>query len=295
MLHSWLFLSVLTGTFFGIQSILLKIAAQYVEQTTILKYLFLLAGIFLFPLALHSSFPSELSSFFWAFSVSLILNILAYSFLLEAIAKYPVSVIMPFVGLTPVFLTVTSYLILGETITRIKFIGIITVVFGAFVLQLPSVDRQFKGWRRLVNSGDKGIWYMVLVAFIWSITASVEKIAVKGSSPEFYGASIHIALGIGFLFMESWQKRHKKPVIAKKLPVRTKWILFFLGVVSAALALCQLTAIRIAFVTYVITFKRAGVLISTLYGFLFLGEKNYLKTVTGTVLILIGSAILTLL
>ncbi|GEM_PF-865720 len=296
MLHSWITLSILTGTFFGIQSILLKILSKYFEQTTILKYLFLIAGIFLLPFSLQASLPVNTKAFLFAFGISLVLNIFAYSLLLTAVAKYPISIVMPFVGLTPLFLTLTSYLILGETITRIKFIGILLIVLGAFVLQLPARPKGEKSLRRLLISGEKGIGYMILVAFIWSITASVEKIAVKSSSPEFYGAAIHLSLGIVFLFIGITKQNQIKQQVdsAARKAFKIKWILILLGVVSAALALCQLTAIKIAFVTYVITFKRAGVLISTLYGFFFLKEKNYFKALSGTILILLGSGILTL-
>ncbi len=296
MLHSWLTLSILTGTFFGIQSILLKILSAHFEQTTILKYLFFIAGFVLLPLALGQHLSLRFAPFLGAFLISLILNIFAYSLLLSALAKYPVSVIMPFVGLTPLFLTLSSYFILGETITRLKFAGILLIVLGAFVLQLPDQDRSSKGWTRLINLKEKGIWFMVLVAFLWSITASVEKIAVQSSSPEFYGAAIHLSLGIAFLVLEFMRRRRPKAGLKPQVgvPWKLKRLLVLLGIVSALLALCQLTAIKMAFVTYVIAFKRAGVLISTLYAFLFLKEKNYIRTIGGTVLILLGSGILTI-
>ncbi len=298
MFQSWLILSLLTGTFFGIQSILLKYLSKEIEHPTILKYLFLTAGIFLLPFALHSPSSLQLPNFLGAFSVSLILNTVAYFLLLKAITSYPISIVMPFVGLTPLFLTLTSYLILGETIGKIQLIGILLIVVGGFILQIPPSEKRKKQdsfLRRYLNSGEKGIAYMILVAFIWSITASVEKIAVQSSSPSFYGASIHLALGFSFLGMDLW-KRKKRPAIedCRAIRSRTKILLISLGVISAALAIFQLTAIKLAFVTYVITFKRAGVLVSTLYAFLFFHERNYLKAIVGTLFILGGSAIITL-
>ncbi len=298
MFHSWLILSILTGTFFGLQSILLKVLSKYFEQTTILKYLFLIAGIILLPLALRTTFPVNVNikPFLLALSISFVLNIIAYSLLLRAIARYSVSVIMPFVGLTPLFLTLSAFLILGEVITTFKFTGILLIVLGAFILQLPARLQEQKGLARILNFEDKGIWYMVLVAFIWSITASVEKIAVQSSSPEFYGATIHLSLGMAFFLSELIRRQNRKASFKPQFGAawKSKRLLILLGIVSALLALCQLTAIKMAFVTYVIAFKRAGVLISTLYAFIFLKEKNYIKTIGGTVLILLGSGILTI-
>ncbi|NOX90530.1 MAG: EamA family transporter [Calditrichaeota bacterium] len=300
MSHSWLVLSVLTGTFFGIQSILLKILSQHFEQTTILKTLFLVAGFLLLPAIFIASPNLRPIPFFLSFAVSITLNIVAYTLLLKAIVQYPVSIVMPFVGLTPLFLTITSFLILGETITSIKIIGILFIVFGGFILQLPQDIslRNVKnhGFKDLINTGEKGIWYMVLVAFLWSITASVEKIAVRASSPEFYGASIHLSLGAAFLVIQKFSKK-KNGRSGGLLPSVTKksiFLLLLIGVVSAALAWCQLTAIKITYVTYVITFKRAGILVSTLLAFLILKERNYAKAISGTVSILIGAALITI-
>jgi len=292
----WLILAILTGIFFGVQSILLKVLTKSFDQTIILKNLFLIAGILLFPAIFFSQPQLEWRPFLGTFFVSLVLNTIAYHFLLQAITNYPVSIVMPYVGLTPLFLTLTSYLILGETLTRVQILGIGLIVFGAFILQLPP-NWQFKDWRRWINWREKGIWLMVLVAFIWSITASVEKIAVKASSPEFYGAAIHLALGGIFVIIERWPLKQASKSLAVKnhnSKPKHKQFIILLGLISAALAWCQLFAIKITYVSYVIAFKRAGVLVSVLLAFLILKERNYIKALTGTILIIIGAALITL-
>lgn len=290
----WLLLAISTGIFFGVQSILLKILTKTFDQAVILKNLFLIAGILLVPAIFFTQLHFEWRPFLGAFFISLILNTFAYHLLLRAIANYPVSIVMPYVGLTPLFLTITSYLILGEALTRLQILGIALIVLGAFVLQLPQ-DWQFKDWRKWINWREKGIWLMILVAFIWSITASVEKIAVKASSPEIYGAAIHLALGGIFVIVEKWSvKNVKNRMVAENKASEQKKLIFVLGLISAALAWCQLFAIKITYVSYVIAFKRAGVLVSTILAFLLLKEGNYLKALTGTVFILVGAALITL-
>ncbi len=290
----WILLAILTGIFFGLQSILLKVLTKSFAQAVILKNLFLIAGILLVPAIFFTRWHFEWRPFLGAFFISLILNTLAYHLLLRAIAHYPVSIVMPYVGLTPLFLTLTSYLILGETLTKLQTLGIGLIVLGAFILQLPQ-DWQLKEWRKWINWREKGIWLMILVAFIWSITASVEKIAVKASSPEMYGAAIHLALGGVFVSIQRWFSKSNSSE-QKKVNIFSKPKLFIvlLGVISAALAWCQLFAIKITYVSYVIAFKRAGVLVSTLLAFVLLKERNYIKALSGTFFILTGAALLTL-
>ncbi len=289
----WLILSVLTGVFFGIQSVVLKILSSRFEQEQILMYLFFIAGAMLFPAIFIAPHPLNTGPFMVAFTVSLVLNTVAYRLLLNAIANYPVSIVMPFVGLTPLFLTLTSFLILGEAITRFKLMGIVLIVLGGFILQLPA-EISWKNVKssplvKLINFRERGIYLMVLVAFIWSITASVEKIAVRSSSPEFYGAFIH--LGLGGMF---WLQQKRKNARHQFHGASGSLLLIALGLISGALAWCQLTAIKMTLVSYVIAFKRAGVLVSTLLGFLILKERNYVKSLSGTLLIILGATIISL-
>ena len=289
----WLALSVLTGVLFGIQAALIKLFSHKVSQFVLLTSLFIITGLVLFPLSIHDVTYFNLPKFLSAFLISLILNSIAYILLFQAIKISPISIVIPFVGLTPVFLILSGYVILNETITGIQLIGILLVVLGGFILQLPYKRVGGQGsFLRFFNLKEKGIPYVILVAFIWSITASVEKIAVLASSPKFYGMVIHLSLGFVFMIAGvvtgQWLN----------LDTRKKWILpgmLLLGLTSALLAISQLTAIKLTKVTYVISFKRAGVLVSSLSGFLFFKEKNYLKAGVGTIMIIAGSLIITLL
>lgn len=281
----WIFLSVLTGIFFGIQAVLIKLLTEKTDRFTILAFLFGITGILLLPFAFNSFEHFINTRFFPAFMVSFALNIFAYLLLLRAIRISPVSIVMPFVGFTPVFLIVSGYLILGEAVRAGQGAGIVLIIIGGFILQMPRVTGR-QSWRHLFNLKEKGIGLMLLVAFIWSITASVEKIAVKASSPAFYGTMIHLALGVFFgasIFVKKSATRIKKSQTI---------LLLLLGITSAALAISQLTAIKITMVTNVIAFKRAGVIVSTLAGFILFKEQNYLKASLGTLLIIAGTALI---
>jgi len=284
----WIFLSVLTGIFFGFQVILIKVLSVKADRFTVLAFLFSITGILLLPFGLANFSHFYGQRFFPAFLVSFILNIFAYLLLIRAIRISPVSIVMPFVGFTPVFLIFTGYLILGETVSAGQSIGILLIITGGFILQMPQMSGKH-GWHKIFNVQEKGIGLMLLVAFIWSITASVEKIAVQSSSPSFYGAMIHLSLGVFF----TGATVLKKPRTTVKKDI-LGWLVV-LGVVGAALAISQLTAIKITMVTNVIAFKRAGVIVSTLAGFFFFKEKNYIKAALGTLLIIFGTALISFL
>ncbi|MGD9898953.1 MAG: EamA family transporter [Calditrichaceae bacterium] len=290
-------LSVLTGISFGFQVVLIKILSRKLHQFGILQFLFLCTGVFILILSITSPWHEiDIQRFLPSLLISFIINLVAFSLLTKAIIISPVSLVMPFVGLTPLFLVFTAYLILGESVTITKFLGVFGIVIGSFILQLPREWKtKNKSLRFRFFTGEKGIVYVIIVAFLWSISASIEKIAVIASTPEIYATTIHLMLGIAFLF--SYRHMRKKEREGDRREIKYDWSLAFsialLVLVSTVLALSQLTAIKYTLVTYVISFKRAGILISSVIGFMFFHEKNYTKTITGTIIILIGAFIIT--
>ncbi len=286
-----LLFSVLTGILFGLQSILVKFALLKQSQVQVLKYLFSIAGIVLLPLALIEVPTVHLVSFSTAFSISLFINIAAYLLLFTAIKISPISIVMPYIGFTPLFLTLSGYLILDEQTGILSFWGILLILVGGFILQLPVRLVKEKKFTvlRFFNREEKGIYFALAAAFLWSISASVEKIAVFSSSPEFYGAAIHLALGLVFLLFA--QRNTEKAETNKTNSGKNIALLLVIGIVSAILALTQLTAIQLTQVSTVIAFKRTGVLISGLAGLFYFKEGHYLKTITGTIVLVCGAVL----
>jgi len=292
----WFVLSLFTAVFFGIQSVLLKILSNSFSQFQVLRSLFLIAGLILMPFAFFSESAVNPSDFYPPFLVSLIINIFAYTLLLTALKISPVSLVMPFVGTTPLFLIASAYFILGETISTVQFLGILLIIAGAFILQFPSHIENSKNGSRLnnmFNFRERGIGLAIVVAFLWSISASVEKLAVRASSPEIYGSFIHLSLGVAFVILSAFTKAQKKKSRVALPRKGAATLIFTAGLVSALLALSQLTAIKLTLVTNVISYKRAGILISSLIGFIYFEEKNVIKTMAGTVLILSGAYMIT--
>jgi len=294
-LKNWIVLSIFTGIFFGLQTVLIKQLSRTFHHFQILFLLFILATLFLMPTLFFTEYQIELFPFISTLFLSLIINIISFTLLARAIKSYPISVVMPYVGFTPLFLTLSGFLILGEQLTLLKFFGIFLIVIGGFIVQIPTDwnKREIPFIQRLINTKEKGIGLVIIVAALWSITASVEKITVLASSPEIYAISIHLLLGISF-FIITIQKEGLNFHFKLK-PNSVILVVIVLGLVSALLAISQLSAIKSTYVAYVIAFKRAGVIVSSLVGFAFFKEKIYGKTIFGTFLILSGAFIISTL
>ncbi len=115
----------------------------------------------------------------------------------RALQISPLSLCVPFLSFTPVFLIVTTYVLLGEKIAPLKALGVVLIVVGSLVMH----RRLFaQGWLAPVKAviREKGSRYMLLVSFIFSITNPLDKKLVLMS--DIYIESVCYGLGLCISF-----------------------------------------------------------------------------------------------
>lgn len=235
--------------------------------------------LFLFPL------PSLGPYFGWVLAMGGLLNVVATIFYFRALKESELSSSMPLIAFTPLFLLVTSPLILGEFPSSAGFLGIVLVVAGSLVLHW---NEKFKGTTDPVRGlfFDKGARYMVLSAFIWSITSNLDKIGVQNSSPLAWAAGMEWFMTIGLFASVLLFSR-------KRFFVKENWkIIVPSAVVGVATSVIFLTAISLTLVAYVIAIKRLSGVFSVLLGHFFLKEHDFKDRLTGAVIMAIGAALI---
>ncbi|MBW1670009.1 MAG: EamA family transporter, partial [Deltaproteobacteria bacterium] len=93
---------------------------------------------FLLPLLLAISWP-ETDLVFWH-TVGLLVpfEILALLLYMQALRVSPLSLSIPFLAFTPVFIVLTGWLVLDEKVTIGGLLGILCTITGAYVLHIKS-------------------------------------------------------------------------------------------------------------------------------------------------------------
>src|ERR1039458_8961208 len=98
----------------------------------------------------------------------------------RALQISPLSMCIPFLAFTPVFLIPSTYIILGQKPEPIKLLGVLLIVAGSLAMhrQLFAV-----GWLAPVKAvlEYKGSRYMLIVALIFSVTNPLDAKLVKMS------------------------------------------------------------------------------------------------------------------
>ncbi len=274
-------LAVLTGIFFGIQGVYSKHLTKQISPTLLTWGMFTFTFPMLLLLLLRQGIPAiSWKPFLLSTAASFLINVVAWNLYFRALQLSPVSHTMPFTAFTPAFLIPVAFILLGEMPDMAGFIGIFIIILGAYGIHLNSANF-LEPLQSIFR--DRGTRFMLLVALLWSISATVEKVAVLNSSPAFYGFTIYFLLALAYLPYIVW-KRHEN------LEVLTGNIRGFvlLGIITGALIFVQFSALRILLVSYVIAFKRAGIVVSVLLAALFFHEKNPVKNLFFAGLMVLG-------
>lgn len=250
----------------------------------------LLALPFLAVWLLFIPVPTLDSTFFIASLIALPLEIVAIIFYIKALKVSPLSLTLPFLSLTPVFLIVIPYLILGEKVSLTGAIGVLLIAFGGYTLHIKKVKKGILAPLVAIKK-EKGSLFMIIVALIYSITSALGKLAIEHSSPIFFGVVYSTTLVIVFTPIVLYKSReglkmmfHSGAVKASILP----------GMFYSVVVISHMIAVSLTKVAYMVSVKRLSILIGVVYGYIFFKESDILERLTGASLMLAGFVLIVL-
>ncbi|WNM59839.1 EamA family transporter [Candidatus Nitrospira allomarina] len=223
----------------------------------------------------------------WALLIGGTLNILAMFQFMRALQSSDLSLAIPFVSFTPLFLLITSPFLVGDIPTTRDIVGIFCIVGGAYVLHIQSIHHGLFAPLFAIFR-EPGPRRMLSVAFIYSLSSNFDKIGVQNSSPIFWSLSISSVMTIGFVFLLRFL-----PAQNNAAPhLTTLGILLLIGLFQTIGLLVHNTALSLGPVPSVIAVKRSSILFAVMWGFLFLKEKYVGERLIGAAFMMIGVVVL---
>jgi uncharacterized membrane protein len=204
----------------------------------------------------------------------------------RALQISPLSMCVPFLSFTPVFLIPTGFIILGELPLPSKAFGVVLIVAGS----LSMHRRLFAlGWLAPAKAviKEKGSRYMLLVSLIFSVTNTLDKKLVTMSDIFIeafaYGSGVCIAFWI--------MGRVQRSDFAAASRNNWKWI-SLAATFDAVSLLFQLASYTYIAVVITVSIKRAGIVLSVLAGWLFFHERNITDQIIAASVMFCGVLIL---
>jgi drug/metabolite transporter (DMT)-like permease len=229
------------------------------------------------------------SVFYVLFIVSIPLTMVPMVLYMKAIKSSPMSLAVPYLAFTPVFIIGTGYLFLGEQVDRWGMAGIITVCAGGYVLNITAKDRTVID-PLLAIFRETGSWLMLIVSFIFSLSSVIGKKAILHSSPLFFQASLFLVLTLAMILVFSLLKKVRlKPFLASPGKGGLVGILMFIHI------FCHGFAISMTKAAYMMSIKRLSIVFGVIYGGLVFREENIRTRLAGAGLMFAGAAVILLM
>lgn len=271
---------------------------------------FFSTGVLLLILAFIRGIPPLGEELFIAVAATSVLNMIATSLVFRALATTDISLAVPMISFTPVFLILTSFLLLHEIPTSVGIAGICVIVAGSYVLNLSASDTSIIDPFRAVIR-DRGTASMLAVAVLYAISLNFDKIVVVNSDPVFGSALVCLTLGISFFMMRLVSGFHGGTVrhdanqpgdslssprareAAFLKPYRAGLAAFaVIGILLTIEAVSINYAFTMQIVPYVIAIKRMSIILTVLYGTIICHEGEMVRRIAGAGLMVAGAVLI---
>ncbi|MBI5492893.1 MAG: DMT family transporter [Deltaproteobacteria bacterium] len=228
-----------------------------------------------------------LDSTFWLSVAALLpLEVTALFLYVRAIRLSPLSLTIPFLALTPAFIVLIAFILLGEVPSLQGLFGIILITVGAYALNAKEALSGVAGPFRAI-AREPGSILMIIVAFIYSITSTLGKLAVAHSSPVFFGAFYPFLLTAAISAFVIYRKKVTLVFSRPRLFIP-------IGFLMAVMVLTHFIAISLTQAAYMISIKRMSLVFSVIYGRVIFKEMGLKERLLGSVVMLAGAALIIL-
>jgi drug/metabolite transporter (DMT)-like permease len=263
----------------------------------------LISGVLLLLISAARGFPVIGPAYYSAVVISGILNILGLSLIFRAMASSDLSLSMPMLSFTPVFLIGTSYLLLHEIPSAAGIAGICIIVSGSYVLNI-SADHEHPLDPVKSMIRNRGSWYMLIVAFLFAASVNYDKIAMLNSDPVFGMAFTLLMISCAFaviVFICRMSSGYSQLFWGGCNPdsghlPKTKmniWPCLAPAILIGIFATAECISINIAYTLqiapYVIAIKRLSIIFMVLYGTIICAENEIRTRLLGSILMVSGA------
>jgi drug/metabolite transporter (DMT)-like permease len=285
---TWVLLSLLAGLADAVRDSISKKASTTTPRALVTWSYSLCALPFFLP-GMVRNIPADLPLEFWALLVFVSsCHVGGGLALVKALQISDLSLCIPMMAFTPVFLLVVGPALTGDAPTFSAIVGAVLVTCGSYVLNLGKArDGIIAPIRALLS--ERGARIMLGLALLWSITGSIDRIAMRHYDLSFW-ASAQLSM-IAILLL---------PFVLRAGVLKVKSLkeaathMLSLGTANALSLGAYLIALQTAPVHYVVCLKRSNILFAVVLGRLFFAEKAVAARLPGALLMLLGVILISL-
>lgn len=300
-MEAWILFALGSAFVFGIKDIFAKkffqkkdISAKQILFEEYFLGIFLML-LFFFPLVEFKSFYT----YYWLFSLKALVIGTSTFLYFELLKKYEISEVSPLLNLSPVFLILFSFFLLGELISMIQFYGILLIILATYFIEVHQhnffnkniFNPEKKHFKLLSLKPSKFFIYSTLMLLAISLAAIFDKMILNlGISvyTNLYFTSLLIFIFLSVYFIK---KGHFFSSCKKIISEPQTLLISFLTILSNFLVLFAI-AIPSSLVSLVVPLRRTSTLFSSLVGGILFHERHLLRKIISILIMLMGVTLL---
>lgn len=220
-----------------------------------------------------------------------LIGALAFLCVMTALKNLQISNALPLLALTPGFVAVFAFLILGETLKLYEILGLISLILGTYILESKSLKEVLIPFSVFIKS--KYHQFILAALLLFSASSIMDKVLLikLNLTPASLTAFQHIffALLFSIIYLIANKSISKKEIFTFK--ENLGWIAL-ISILTIGYRFSQVWAVSLASVALVLAVKRTSVLWATIIGGKIFKDTNLLKKVIAVIFILVGAILI---
>ncbi len=209
-----------------------------------------------------------------------------------AIQRSDLSLVGPVMTLTPGFVVVIEWIVIGDLPGPLGFAGLALLILGGYVLRVEQEQiSPLAPLRRLFM--DPGSRFTLVAAFCFAAASTLGRVGIQMSDPLSFAVVVAIVNPVVLFVMFSLQDhRFYREAFPEQLREQVRPLLL-LGVLFALMRIADQIALSLTLASYAMAVKRTAGVFAVLLGHWYYGEGHVAARLAGSGLLLAGLFVLT--
>lgn len=288
----WFTLTIAAVFLVALETILEKKTLTKARTFSFAAMFALANGVISIPLLLAADFSGINLQVLLLIYITAIFSTITSFLIFKTIKHGAISEVAPILALMPLVVSLLAFLLLGERMNAFQITGLLLMVFGIIVLEFKN----YKHGHGLFRDGrTRYIVYIIAYLILGGLSAIFDKAILSDFNikPLSYLAIVQIFIAFNYLIFINFRA---KLFSGLKSDISKFWkVVLLISVLVVIHRFLYMSAIKLTLsIGLVVAVFKLSALVNVFVGKKFFGEKDVLKKIIATVIILVGVFILTI-
>lgn len=220
-----------------------------------------------------------------------VIGVGAFFCVMVSLKNLEISNALPLLALTPGFIAVFAFFLLGESLKSTEVIGLLLLIIGTFILEKKNTSNFILPFSVFIKSKYHRIIILALLLFTASSILDKFLLVKMNLSPISLTAFQHIYFAFLFSTVFFLFRKKVKP-IKSVLNKNILLLIVLISILTIAYRFTQILAVGMASVALVLAIKRTSVFWATVIGGKIFSDKDLLKRSLAAILIVAGAILI---